>query len=318
MADLSVSIENKSTGKIRTTNRRWHRIKQSVEAYLFLLPYLLAMLAFGLGPGIYAFLISFADYSTGLPRYFAAGIKNYIAVIKDHRFGFTFANIGKFLLISVPLGIAFVVLLALLLHMRPGKVSSTLRTLFFIPGAASGPAVVLLVIFMLTPSVSPFGFLLKSLGLQSFNSIITPGSLAFIFFIMGFFVGAGMWIAIQYGALEGIPSEVMEAATMDGCNAWQKALFIKLPLIQPYIIYQFILIFAGNVQLFVEPQLLGNQTYIKANVPLVWSPNQLAYSFAFDLGNFGAAAAMALIMLIIGLGASYLMVRWTGFFKIEN
>jgi multiple sugar transport system permease protein len=202
--------------------------------------------------------------------------------------------------------------------MRPGRVASTLRTLFFIPGAAAGPAVVLLVIFLLTPQVSPFGFLLKAMGFNAFNDMITPGSLAFIFLIMGFFVGAGMWIAIQYGALEGISPEVMEAATMDGCNEWQKALYIKLPLIQPYIIYQFILIFAGNVQLFVEPQLLSNQTYIHANVPLVWSPNQLAYSFAFDLGNFGAAAALALIMLIIGLGASYLMVRWTGFFKIEN
>ena len=210
------------------------------------------------------------------------------------------------------------VLLALLLHMRPGRVSSTLRTLFFIPGAAAGPAVVLLVIFMLTPNLSPFGFLLKSMGFQAFNDIITPASLAFIFLIMGFFVGAGMWIAIQYGALEGISSEVMEAATIDGCNTWQKALYIKLPLIRPYIIYQFILIFAGNVQLFVEPQLLSNQTYIHANVPLVWSPNQLAYSFAFDLGNFGASAALALIMLIIGLGASYLMIRWTGFFKIDN
>jgi multiple sugar transport system permease protein len=318
MTSLSMPVENKSTKKAHVSSSRLYRLKRTGEAYLFLLPYFLTMLAFGLGPGIYALLLSFADFSTGLPHYFAAGIKNYVAVIHDHRFGFTFANIGKFLLISVPIGIALVVLLALLLHMKPGKVSSTLRTLFFIPGAASGPAVVLLVIFMLTPSLSPFGFLLKSLGLKSFNNVITPGSLAFIFLFMGFFVGAGMWIAIQYGALEGISTEVMEAATMDGCNAWQKALYIKLPLIKPYIIYQFILIFAGNVQLFVEPQLLGNQTYIKANVPLVWSPNQLAYSFAFDLGNFGAAAALALIMLIIGLGASYLMVRGTGFFKIEN
>ena len=97
----------------------------------------------------------------------------------------------------------------------------------------------------------------------------------------------------------------------------KKRCYIKLPLIRPYIIYQFILIFAGNVQLFVEPQLLGNQTYIHANVPLVWSPNQLAYNFAFDMGNFGAASALALIMLAIGLGASYLMIRWTGFFNIE-
>jgi len=318
MANLSVTVENQSKKKVRLSSSSRYRNRRTGEAYAFLLPYILFMLAFGLGPGIYALIISFADYSSGLPRYFAAGIKNYLTVFKDPRFGFTFKNIGEFLLISVPVGIVLVVLLALLLHMRTGKVASTLRTLFFIPGAAAGPAVVLLVIFMLTPNLSPFGFLLKSMGFKAFNDIITPASLAFIFLIMGFFVGAGMWIAIQYGALEGISPEVMEAATMDGCNEWQKALYIKLPLIRPYIIYQFILIFAGNVQLFVEPQLLSNQTYIHANVPLVWSPNQLAYSFAFDLGNFGAAAALALIMLAIGLGASYLMVSWTGFFKIEN
>jgi multiple sugar transport system permease protein len=318
MANLTMRVEDQAEKKVHLSSSRRNRNRQTGEAYLFLLPYILFLLAFGLGPGIYALLISFADFSTGIPRYFAAGINNYLTVFKDSRFGFTFTNIGEFLLISVPVGIALVVLLALLLHMQPGRVASTLRTLFFIPGAAVGPAVVLLVIFMLTPNMSPFGFLLKSVGLNAFGDAITPASLPFIFLIMGFFSGAGMWIVIQYGALEGISTEVMEAATMDGCNEWQKALYIKLPLIRPYIIYQFILIFAGNVQLFVEPQLLGNQTYIHANVPLVWSPNQLAYSFAFDLGNFGASAALALIMLIIGLGASYLMVRSSGFFKIDD
>jgi multiple sugar transport system permease protein len=138
-----------------------------------------------------------------------------------------------------------------------------------------------------------------------------------IFTVIGFFSGAGMWIAIQYGALEGVSTEILEAAKIDGCNAWQQALYIKFPLIRPYIIYQFILIFAGNVQLFVEPQLLGT-TWIMANVPQQWSPNQLAYSFAFDLGNFGAAAALSLFMLVIGLGAAYFVIRWTGFFDIKS
>ena len=155
MANLSIRIENQSEKKVRLSSSRRYRNRRTGEAYSFLLPYILFMLAFGLGPGIYALIISFADYSSGLPRYFAAGIKNYLTVFKDSRFGFTFANIGKFLLISVPVGIALVVLLALLLHMRPGKVASTLRTLFFIPGAAAGPAVVLLVIFMLTPQCEP-------------------------------------------------------------------------------------------------------------------------------------------------------------------
>jgi multiple sugar transport system permease protein len=164
--------------------------------------------------------------------------------------------------------------------------------------------------------MSPFGFIQSALGYARFDDLIAPSRLPVIFTIIGFFSGAGMWIVIQYGALEGVSTEVLEAAKIDGCNAWQQALYIKFPLIRPYVIYQFILIFAGNVQLFVEPQLMGT-TWINANVPQQWAPNQLAYSFAFDLGNFGSAAALSLLMLVIGLGAAYFVIRWTGFFDIK-
>jgi len=304
---------NKPRSAIFSSWRHW-------TAYLFALPYFLVMLAFGLGPGLYAFLLSFADFSTGLPRYFAAGLGNYLTVFKDFRFNFTFANIAEFLVISVPLGIAMVVILAILLQMRPGPLTTALRTLYFVSGAVTGPVLVLIAIFMLDPSISPFQALLKGMGFQLTNDVIYDGSLPIIFTLVGFFSGAGIWIAIQYGALEAIPTEVLEAATIDGCNAWQKAWLIKFPLIRPYIIYQFILIFAGNVQLFVEPQILGggNNLGVGANVPAVWSPNQLAYNFAFEMGNFGAASALSLILLAIGLGAAYLIIRWTGFFNIEN
>lgn len=291
--------------------------RRHLGAYLFVLPYLVTLLAFGLGPGIYAVLISFARFEDGSPRYFAAGLRNYVAAFTDFRFAATVANLSKYLLVSVPLGIATVVGIALLLHMRPGRVSSALRTLFFIPGAVTGPALVLLAIFMFTPALSPFGPLLRAMGYAEFDDLIHPQSLPVIFTVMGFFSGAGMWIAIQYGALEGLSSEVMEAATLDGCNAWQKALYIKLPLIKPFIVYQFILIFAGNVQLFVEPQLLTT-TWINANVPAQYATNQLAYAFAFDLGNFGAAAALSLLMLAVGLGGAYVVIRWTGFFEIQR
>ena len=296
---------------------RWWR---HLTAYLFVLPYLLVMLAFGLGPGLYALLLSFADFSSGLPSYFAAGFGNYLAVFKDFRFSFTFVNIGEFLVISVPLGIAMVVILAILLQMRPGPLTTALRTLYFVSGAVTGPVLVLVAIFMLDPSISPFKVLLHGMGFELTNDVIYADSLPIIFTLVGFFSGAGLWIAIQYGALEAIPTDVIESATIDGANAWQKALLIKFPLIRPYIIYQFILIFAGNVQLFVEPQILGggNNLGVGANVPTVWSPNQLAYNFAFEMGNFGAASALSLILLAIGLGAAYLIIHWTGFFNIEN
>jgi multiple sugar transport system permease protein len=294
----------------------WKR-RRYLTAYLFVLPYFLFLLIFGIAPGLYALVISFAKFVGGVPRYFAAGFSNYITAFTDYRFGFTMGNILKFLAISVPLGIAMVVLLALLLHMRPGRTASVLRTLYFIPAAITGPALLLLAIFMFTPQISPFGPLLRAAGLENFDAVITPASLPLIFTVIGFFSGAGMWIAIQYGALEGISHEVIEAATIDGCSAWQKTLYVKLPLIRPYINYQLILIMAGNVQLFVEPQLLAS-TWINANVPAQWAPNQLAYTFAFGLGNFGAASALSLLMLLIGLGAAYVVIRWTGFFDIQS
>jgi len=306
-------MSNLASRAPRRTSWKWRR---NLSAYLFVLPYFLFMLVFGIGPGLYAFLISFAKFVGGVPRYFAAGFSNYVTAFTDFRFGFTMGNILKFLVISVPLGIAMVVLLALLLHMRPGRLSSTLRTLFFIPAAITGPALMLLAIFMFTPQMSPFGPILRGLGYENFDSVISPATLPLIFTIIGFFAGAGMWIAIQYGALEGISHEVVEAATIDGCSAWQKTLYVKLPLIRPYINYQLILILAGNVQLFVEPQLLGT-TWVNANVPAQWAPNQLAYAFAFGLGNFGAASALSLLMLAIGLGAAYIIIRWTGFFDIK-
>lgn len=294
-----------------TKSKGWRRLLP----YLFLLPYLLAMLFFSVGPGLYALMISFADFSEGKPRYFAAGLSNYFTAYGDFRFVEVFKNIGIFLLISLPLGIALVMLLSLLLHMRKGSLASVLRTIYFIPGAVTGPALVLLAIFMFDPNISPFRGLLLGLHYHSINDVIVPSSLPWLFTIVGFFAGSGTWIAIFFGAYESLSLEVMEAATIDGCNAWQKAWYIKIPLIKPYIVYMSILLLAGNVQLFAEPQLLG---VAGGNVPNPWSPNQLGYYFAFKLGNFGAAAAVSLIMLLIGVVASYAVVRWTSIFKIES
>ena len=292
----------------------WWRHRTS---YLLVLPYLVFVTLFGIGPGLYAFLISFAKFEDGAPKFFTAGIDNYTTAFGDARFWQMFGNLLEFLIISVPLGIGLVVLLALLLDMRPGKFASSLRLLYFIPGAVTGPALVLLMICILNPDISPFGPVFKYAGLNNFDALVFPGSLPFIFFAMGFFAGAGMWIAIQHGGLQGVSKEVLEAAELDGANAWQKALYVKLPFIRPFIVYQIILIFALNVQLFVEPQLMAS-TWVQANVPPQWAPNQLAYSFAFDVGNFGSAAALSLLMLLIGIAGAYVMIRKTGFFQIEG
>lgn len=300
-----------ATTRIVKTRRRV-RLR---AAHLFVLPYLVFMLAFGVGPGIYALLISFAKFKAGRPQLFQGGISNYILAFGDFRFLPAFGNVLRFLAISVPFGVVGVVALALLLHARPGWFSSTMRTIYFIPGAVTGPALILLAIFMFDPTTSPFRSLMQMLGYQAAGDVVRLDNLPLIFTIIGFFAGAGGWIAIFYGALNSISHEVIEAAIIDGCSPWQLALYIKQPLIRPYIAYMLILVFAGNVQLFAEPQLIG----AAGTVPIskYWSPNQLGYAFAFEIGNFGASAAVSLVMLLIGLVGAYLVIATTDLFRTD-
>ena len=299
----------------KTGVRRW----LPSTADLLVLPYVLFLLAFGILPGIYALVLSFAAFPLGTPQYFAAGLQNYVTAFHDFRFGPAFVNIFQFLLISVPFGVIGVTGIALLLHARGGWFTNLMRTIYFLPGAVAGPTSVLIALFMLDPQTSPFKGILQALHMQQTIEVIQPGHLPLIFTLLGFFVGAGGWIAILYGGLKGISTDLLEAAAIDGANAWQTALYIKLPMIWRYVIYLFILTFAGNIQLFTEPQIISQSfSYVGiATVSPTWSPNQLSYYFAFNYGNFGAAAAISLLMVAIGLAGAFAIIRVTGFFRTD-
>lgn len=288
-------------------------------ADLLVLPYVIFLLAFGILPGIYALVLSFASFPLGVPQYFAAGLQNYVTAFHDFRFGPAFVNIFQFLIISVPFGVIGVTGLALLLHARRGWFADLMRTIYFLPGAVAGPTSVLIALFMLDPADSPFKGLLQALHMEQTVDVIQPSHLSLIFTLLGFFVGAGGWIAILYGGLKGISTDLLEAAAIDGANVWQTALYIKLPMIWRYVIYLFILTFAGNIQLFTEPQIIGSSfSYVGiSTISPTWSPNQLSYYFAFSEGNFGAAAAISLLMVAIGLAGALVIIRVTGFFRTD-
>jgi multiple sugar transport system permease protein len=169
---------------------------------------------------------------------------------------------------------------------------------------------------MLDPAVSPASWLLDSLGYGSFSAVLAPGDLPVIFVLIAFWTGAGGWIVVMYGALNNIPDEVLEAAKIDGAGHWKTAWHIQIPMIRKWIAYMTILAFAGGTQLFVEPQLL--QTASLGRVSPTWSPNQLAYVFAFQNGDFNGAAAISIFLLALGLLCAGLLVTRSDLFKVED
>ncbi|MBX3031623.1 MAG: sugar ABC transporter permease [Chloroflexi bacterium] len=282
-------------------------------AHLFVLPHTVFMLLFAIGPAVYALVISFASFQRGTPEFFGAGLDNYANAYTDVRFLPALGNVTQFLIISVPLGAIGVLAIAALLHARQDRLGSGMRTLYFIPGAVAGPTLALLAIFMLDPRISPFAPVLQAMGLTTIGQVTSGSRLPWVFAIMYFFAAAGGWVAIFYGAFNGISRETTEAATMDGCGPIRLAWSVKLPLVRPYIVYMLILTFGANVQMFVEPQLLA--VAAGSTVGRYWSLNQLSYAYAFELSDFGSAAAIALLMLGVGLLAAILIIRFTDFFR---
>ncbi|MFP3464084.1 carbohydrate ABC transporter permease [Leifsonia sp. SIMBA_070] len=279
--------------------------------YVFVSLYTLLALAFGILPSLYAVVLAFTNSDGGF-----AGFDNFVKVIGDFRFWPAVQHVTLYLVIWLIGLLIFVVALALIVHaLRARWASTSLRFIYYLPGALAGASSVLLWLFVLDPTASPVSGLLHLLGLNSFVQVIQPGNLPLIFAIIAFWTGAGGWIVIMYGALNNISTDIIEAARIDGANAFQIGLRIQLPMLRKWIAYMAVMSLAAGTQLFVEPQLLSQAS--NAVVPNDYSLNQLAYQYAFQQNDFNGAAAISLLLLIVALLLSWVFVTRGGLFEKE-
>ncbi|WP_299639295.1 sugar ABC transporter permease, partial [Devosia sp.] len=248
-------------------------------SYLLLLPYLLLLAMFGIFPVAYAFGLSFVD-TIEMAFY---GLANYDFVFNDFRVPQSAANVIWFVAIWVAITVIGVATLSLMLDSVGRRTANALRTIYFLPGAVTSSAIVVLWLFVLDPSVSPFQPVLHGVGWDTRADVISGVGVAGIFSIMAYFSASGGWIVVFGGALSSLPTEVMEAARIDGANRFQLATRIKLPMIWRSLVLMGILSLAGGLQLFVEPQLMGLAGPQFAQND--WSLNQMAFQYAFRMGD---------------------------------
>jgi multiple sugar transport system permease protein len=313
MTAASRSI-NKPTERTRSKFQRKFWLDAGM---LLIIPYVVWMLLFGLGPGISALIFSFSKFEKGTPILFQAGLDNFIGAFTDFRFATALKNTMGFAAMAVPVGLVTGLFLALLLHLVRDKAAIVLRTIFFIPGALTGPVLVIIFAIAFDPKISPYGLFMKPFGWTQAADIIKPSTVTILFVLLRLFWTVGGNIAIFYGALEGITPEVIEAAMIDGCDGIRMARFIKLPMLQAWIINYIINSLVFNMQIYTEPALLNAALEGATPVNAYWSLNQLGAQLLLYSGNFGLAAPISLLQVSIGFLAAYLLVTKTGFYQTE-
>jgi multiple sugar transport system permease protein len=282
-------------------------------------PYLVLLLVGGVIPIAYALYISFQQSPTLLEpgKTGFGGFQAYVTAITDFRFARSFGDIFSVLIIWMPIMIIAIVGLALLVHASPGRFGSIMRFIYYIPGALGGVANLMLWVYLLNPSQSPLSGILNGMGYTTIKQVIAPDANLFVILAaMLLLQGLGQWIVTVNGGLNSIDDEILEAASLDGANAWQLAWRVKIPMIKQWIGYAALLNLAYGFQLFLEPYLL-NQVASGA-LRSEFAPTQLGYWFAFVGNNFPAAAAMSIIIVIITLGIGLVVVFRSGLFSMED
>lgn len=277
--------------------------------YFFVAIYVALLLLLGIAPVVYAIYLALSTPG-------GIGTANFVSAFNDYRFLPAFEHIVEFMAIWLVSQTVLVVALVLMLHNLAPRTGAVYRFLFYIPGALAGAASVIVWLFMLDPTASPFAFILHWFGYAQFDNTVAPQNLPVIFAIMAFWTGAGGWIVVMYGALNNIPHELLEAAEIDGSNAFQTALRIKLPLIRKWVVYMLVLSFAAGIQLFTEPTVLGTAA-LGVGISQYWAPNQLAWFIASQYDRYNEAAAISVDLLMFGLIVAAVLV-WRGrLFAIE-
>ena len=285
------------------------RNKNNFAMWVMFSPYLFLLVAFGLIPIIMA-ILEVPHESRVNPD---GGWDAFAIVLQDFRFLPAVRNVLGFMAIFVPTTIIFVIVMSLMLDLNPTKWKKWLRMAYIVPAAISGAVAVLVWYALLQPAFSPIKEPLSWFGIVTSDQIWQTETLVYIFAAMAFFAIAGNWILIQFGSLQSISGEVIEAARVDGCSALQIALKIKLPLIKKYIVYMGVLIFAGGLQIFVEPQLIDSGIY--SGIAESWSLDQLAFELAFTTGDFGGASALSLMLLVPSFLGALVVIFKTDMFE---
>lgn len=292
-----------------TTSVARHRI----TPWVMLAPGILLFTVFMAAPILYTVVISFQKevvkglgLGSGAKTTVFAGLENYLSTLGDPEF---LASVGRVLvygLILVPCMLGLALLFALLLDARRTGARGFSRVSIFLPYAV--PAVIssLLWGFLYLPAVSPFYWVFEQLGWDDVPSLLSPGLVVFAIANIGLWGGVGFNMIVMYTSLKAVPSEIYEAARIDGATEAQIAWRIKVPIIAPSIVMTALFSMIATLQVFAEPTTLRPLTN---SLSMSWSPLMYVYRDAFTRDDINSAAATSVIIAVATFAVSFLFLR---------
>ena len=278
-------------------------VREAIEGYICILPWIIGFLTFVAGPIIASLVISFLKWDIVSPARWV-GLNNYVAIFTDdadflQALKVTVIYATFTLLLNLVLGLG----ISLLLNMKLPGIGSY-RTLFYLPSVMSGVAVTLLWIWIFNPEFGVINYLLSFVGIQGPRWLYSSRWALPAMIIMSLW-GVGGTSVIYLAGLQNIPRHLYETAQVDGANGWHRLWRITIPLLTPTIFFQLVLGLIGAFQVFTQSYVATGGGPRKSTLFYML----YLYIKAFRSLRMGYASALAWILAFIVLIITVLIFK---------
>lgn len=280
------------SARVTAAMKRKHR-RDSLWALAFLSPQLIGLLAFMLGPLIFAIVLGFSNWDGFGSRTFV-GFDNFIAVLQDPQLRQSWINTAWFTIIQLP-GLMISGFVFAFLLQQVGRTKSVYRIFFFAPQVTSSVAVAAIWLWLLNPEISPLNTFLARIGLPTPDWLQDPRTAIPAIAFVSIWQALGYMIVMYMAGLESVPKALLEAADIDGASGWQKMRKITIPLLSPTILFLSITSIIGSFQVF-DYIFFFYDTTAPANARTIVYE---IVNIAFREFRFGFASALAIYLFIV-------------------
>ncbi|MDV4149797.1 sugar ABC transporter permease [Clostridium sp. AL.422] len=280
------------------------QIKKNLTAYSFILPNFIGFAIFTLIPVIFAFVLSFLNWDGSNPISFA-GLDNFKRLFTDSTFKIALKNTIIYSVATVPLTLVASLGIAVLLNQKIfGR--NFFRTVFFFPYVASLVAVAVVWNMIFNPSMGVVNSFLMSIGITDppgWTSSTTWAMPVVIF--VSIWKNMGYYMVIYLAALQGIPKDLYEAASIDGANGWQKFRKITLPMLTPTTFFVSIMLTISCFKVFDLVYMMTQGGPGRSTTVLV----SHIYNIAFKEFSYGYSSAISMVLFLIVLIVTIIQFR---------
>ena len=266
--------------------------REALYGYAMASPWIIGFLVFTFGPMLASLVIGFYD-TNFIGKWDFVGLRWFTSVLQDALVRKALLNTAYFAFAAVPLNTMLALAIAVMLN-QGIRGQSFWRTVYYLPSVVSGVAVALLFRWLYEPNIGLFNTILAWFGIQGPRWVFSESWAMASRIHMGL-LGAGGAMLMYLAGLRGIPTQLYEAAEIDGAGSFRRFFAITLPLLTPTILFNVVLNIIGSWQVFTQALILTDGGPNNATLTAVLH----LYRTGFRNLSFGYASAQAWLLFLI-------------------